>query len=98
MIIRGRFPPLLTSNYVTIIKRNGDKRHLIGYTWIKKDSWFSYVTVFEYFVVSKNIPFKCEDSLNFANVSISFANKTEFFVKNSTFTQSNSMRTVLEIF
>ena len=36
--------------------------------------------------------------LNFANVSISYAKKSTFLLKNCTFTQSNIMRVMLEIF
>ena len=41
--------------------------------------------------------FQCQQPLNFADVSI-FCRKSVFFCKNSTFTQSNNMRAVLEIF
>ena len=40
---------------------------------------------------------KYQDPVNFANVSI-FLRKITIFVKNSTFTQSNSTRAMLEIF
>ena len=43
MIIRGKSPPLLPSNYATVINRNDNQRHPIGYTWIEKHSRFSYV-------------------------------------------------------
>ena len=47
--------------------------------------------------VSQNIPFEYLDPLNFADVSI-FCKNSQFFGKNSTFTQSNSDRAVFEIF
>ena len=47
MIIRGKSPPLFPSSYTTVFKRSGNQRHLIGYTWIEKDSPFSDTTVCE---------------------------------------------------
>ena len=44
MIIRGKSPPLLPSSYATVINRNDNKRHLVGYTSIEKNSRFSKVT------------------------------------------------------
>ena len=41
--------------------------------------------------------FYCQDPLDFADVSIFWKN-SPFFVKNSTFNQSNSMRAMLEMF
>ena len=41
--------------------------------------------------------FQCLGPLNFADVSI-FCKKLAFFVQKSTFTQSNSVRAVLEVF
>ena len=38
MIVRGKSPPLLPSSCATVINRNYNQRHLIGYTWIEKDS------------------------------------------------------------
>ena len=46
MIIRGKSPSLLPSSYATVINRS-NQRHLIGYTWIEKDSQFSDVTVYK---------------------------------------------------
>ena len=37
MIIRGKSPPLLSSSYASVIKRNNNQRHLIRYTCIEKD-------------------------------------------------------------
>ena len=47
------------------------------------------------YVVSENIPFST--LLNFADFSF-FCKKIAFFVQKSTFTQSNSVRAVLETF
>ena len=41
--------------------------------------------------------FQCLGSLNFADISIFFAKNLPFFIQKSTFTQSNSVRAVLEI-
>ena len=38
MIISGRSIPLLPYSYATVINRNDNRRHLIGYIWIEKDS------------------------------------------------------------
>ena len=45
MIIRGMSPPLLPSSYATVINRNDNQRHLIGYTLIEKSSRLSYIKV-----------------------------------------------------
>ena len=37
MIITGKSPPLLPSSNATVINRNDNQRHLIGYTWIEKN-------------------------------------------------------------
>ena len=56
MIIRGQSPPLLPSNYVTVINRNYNQGHLIGYTWIEKMSQF--VTL-QYVQIYIKTPFFC---------------------------------------
>ena len=56
MIIRGQLPPLLPSSYVTVINRNGNQRHLIGYTWIEKISPF---LTLQYVKISVKTPFFC---------------------------------------
>ena len=40
MIISGQSPTLLPSSYVTVMNRNDNQRHLIGYTWIEIISQF----------------------------------------------------------
>ena len=54
MIIRGQSPPLLPSSYITVINRNDNQRHLIGYTWIEKISQF---LTLQYVKISIKTPF-----------------------------------------
>ena len=56
MIIRDQSPSLLLYCYVTVINRNDNQRHLIGYTWIKKISQF---LTLQNVKVSIKIPFFC---------------------------------------
>ena len=58
MIIRGKSPLLIPSNYSTVINRNENQRHLIGYTWIEKDSGFSEVAVRENIYQSTRLCFR----------------------------------------
>ena len=46
MIVRGKSLPLLLSSYATVINRNDNQRHLIGYTWIGHTR-LSYIAVCE---------------------------------------------------
>ena len=49
--------------------------------------------------ISENKPFTYQDPINFADFNIFCVQKiSTFWKKNSTFTQSNSVRAVLEIF
>ena len=56
IIIRGQSPPLLPSSCVTVINRNDNQRHLIGYTWIEKISQF---LILQYVKISIKTPFFC---------------------------------------
>ena len=47
MIIRDKSPPLFPSRYATLINRNDNQKHLIGYTWIETNSQILQVTVCE---------------------------------------------------
>ena len=40
-MIGGKFLSLLPSRYTTVINRNGNQRHLTGYTWIETEGGFS---------------------------------------------------------
>ena len=53
MFIRGQS---LSSSYVTVINRNDNQRHLIGYTWIEKISQF---LTLQYVKISIKTPFFC---------------------------------------
>ena len=56
MIISGQSPPLLPFSYVTVIIRNSNQRHLIGYTWIEKTSQF---LTLQYVKITIKAPFFC---------------------------------------
>ena len=60
----------------------------------KREIW--YVSTHT-FVVSENIPFSTKNPL-ILMISIFFAKNQQLLVKNSTFTQNNGMRAVLEVF
>ena len=61
----------------------------------KLEIW--YVSTHIY-VVSENIPFSTNNPLILLVLAFFFAKNQHFLVKNSTFTQNNSMRAVLEVF
>ena len=56
MIISGQSPPLPPSSYVTVINRNNNKRHLIGYIWTEKINQFLTLLYVE---ISIKTPFFC---------------------------------------
>ena len=56
IIIRNQSPPLLSSSQFTVIKRNDNQRHLIGYTWIEKISQF---LTLQYVKISIKTTFFC---------------------------------------
>ena len=56
VIISGQSPALLPSSYITVIIRNDNQRHLIGYTWIEKISQF---LTLQYVKISIKTPFFC---------------------------------------
>ena len=59
------------------------------------ETW-DLVRKYTYYVVSENIPFGTK-TLLILLISTFFCKKSAFFGKNSTFTQSNIVRAVLEI-
>ena len=71
MIIRGKPPSLLPSSYVTVINRNDNQRHLIGYTLIEKNSRLSYIKVCEN-IYKSTLPYYRYTKLKKANTFIAF--------------------------
>ena len=78
MITRDQSPPLLPSSYVTVLNRNDNQRHLIGYTWIEKSVKFLHYSMHKYLqkhpCFAIDIPKKTNTFITFVKLIIVYRN------------------------